>query len=109
MAKKRPRSPQQKRAPQRMCVACRGVAGKQRLVRVVRTVEGVQVDPSGKLSGRGAYLHPYRCCWEQALRTNQLSRSLRTSISEQDRQALESFAATLPLEEQTEEIGDGEA
>jgi len=41
--------------PQRTCVGCRTVRPKRELVRVVRTPEGtVELDPTGKRSGRGA-------------------------------------------------------
>ena len=36
------------------------VLPKRSLVRLVRRPEGVQVDPTGKLAGRGAYLHNIR-------------------------------------------------
>ena len=56
---KQSRGPRPKHVPQRTCIACRKVAGKRGLVRLVRTAEGnVEVDPSGKQAGRGAYLHP---------------------------------------------------
>jgi uncharacterized protein len=95
----------QKHMPQRTCVACRGEAGKRQLIRIVRTEEGVRVDPSGKLAGRGAYLHPNRHCWKVAMESNQLGRALRTRISLTDRQALEEFCATLPEEASAVEGG----
>jgi len=52
-----------KHIPQRTCVGCREVLSKRQMLRIVRTTEGVQVDPSGKLAGRGAYLHDKRSCW----------------------------------------------
>ena len=43
--------------PQRTCVACRQTGAKRQLVRVVRAPDGsVTIDPTGKRSGRGAYL-----------------------------------------------------
>jgi uncharacterized protein len=86
----------QKRVPQRMCIACRQGAGKRELIRVVRTDEGVKVDPTGKMSGRGAYLHPDRVCWQRALEQRMLQRALRTQISAADLEALAAYAATLP-------------
>jgi predicted RNA-binding protein YlxR (DUF448 family) len=38
------------------------------MMRIVRTAEGVRVDPTGKKPGRGAYLHDRRECWERGLR-----------------------------------------
>ena len=57
-----------KHVPQRTCVGCREILPKRTLIRLVRTPEGVQVDPTGKSAGRGAYLHDRRECWERALK-----------------------------------------
>ncbi len=85
-----------KHTPQRMCVACRTGADKRTLIRIVRNGESVQVDPSGKMAGRGAYLHAQRACWEQALDRRLLERALRTAINVEERRALAEFAETLP-------------
>lgn len=82
--------------PQRTCIACRQGAGKRALVRIVRTTTGVEIDPSGKKAGRGAYLHPNLPCWQAALSGNRLGQALRTTISPADRAMLTAFAATLP-------------
>jgi len=51
----------QKKIPQRQCMGCQERKDKKALIRVVRTPEGqVQLDFSGKLNGRGAYLCPTR-------------------------------------------------
>jgi hypothetical protein len=57
-----------KHIPQRTCIGCRSVLAKRTLIRLVRTPEGVMVDPSGKMNGRGAYLHNQRSCWERGAR-----------------------------------------
>ena len=92
--KQKPQRP--KHVPQRTCIACRDVAGKRGLIRIVRTADGVNVDQTGKVAGRGAYLHPSRACWEQVLETRRLDQALRTKISPADRQALADFMADLP-------------
>jgi len=38
------------------------------MIRIVRSSDGVVLDPTGKLAGRGAYLHARRACWEQSLK-----------------------------------------
>lgn len=59
------------------------------MVRLVRTPdEGVIVDPTGKRSGRGAYLCTDPACWDKALQGQVLDRTLRCQISEVNRQAL---------------------
>ena len=71
---------------------------KRSLVRIVRTEEGVRIDPTGKLPGRGAYLHDKRSCWVKALK-GPLAGALKTSLSEQDLGNLASYMESLPAEE----------
>ena len=93
-----------RRVPQRTCVACRSVEGKRGLVRVVRTPEGtVEVDPTGKRNGRGAYLHASKACWDKALTRKALQHALKTEISEADRDALALYRDSLPAEDQGDE------
>lgn len=70
---------------------------KRKMVRIVRTANGVQVDPTGKLSGRGAYLHDRRECWERGLK-GALAHSLKTTLTSDDRAHLEDFMNSLPYE-----------
>jgi hypothetical protein len=73
------------------------VAGKRTLVRIVRTPAGpVEVDPTGKKNGRGAYLHADPACWELALKRKVLQHALKTELTESDRAELERFRAALP-------------
>ncbi len=78
-----------KHVPMRTCVVCRETANKRALIRVVRTENGVLIDPSGKLNGRGAYLCDRPNCWERAVKTDILSKALRTSITKEDRERLQ--------------------
>jgi predicted RNA-binding protein YlxR (DUF448 family) len=73
----------QKHIPQRTCVGCRTVQAKRSMVRVVRTTQGVQIDTTGKLAGRGAYLHQTRTCWERGLK-GALASALKTEITPDD-------------------------
>ncbi|MEK6587969.1 MAG: YlxR family protein [Chloroflexota bacterium] len=84
-----------KHVPQRTCVGCREVLAKRSLVRVVRTANGVEIDPTSKVQGRGAYVHERRECWEAALKGS-LSRALRVELSAADRIELEQHARLLP-------------
>ena len=80
-----------KHVPQRTCVACREVNDKRSLIRLVRTEEGVRVDQTGRLPGRGAYLHDDKECWEKALSKGILARALKTEIRPEDMEALQAF------------------
>ena len=86
-----------KHVPQRTCVGCREVLPKRRMIRIVRTAQGVQVDPTSKLAGRGAYLHDRRECWERGLK-GALANALKTTLSADERANLENFMKTLPNE-----------
>ena len=92
MTKKKP--VRKKHVPQRTCVGCRQVLAKRSLVRIVRTEQGVQIDPGGKLAGRGAYLHNLRACWEKGLK-GPLAHALRTELTDEDRENLLSYMETL--------------
>ena len=81
-------TPTRKHVPVRMCVVCRDKAGKRALTRVVRTEQGLQVDSSGKLNGRGAYLCDRETCWETAVKTDLLAKALRMPLTEEDRERL---------------------
>jgi len=90
-----------KHVPQRTCVGCHTVRAKRTLVRVVRTPEGVRVDPTGKLNGRGAYLHNSRSCWERGL-SGALKNALKVELTTEDKQRLEAFMNSLPTESSVE-------
>jgi uncharacterized protein len=83
--------------PQRTCVACRQTSAKRYLVRVVRAPDGsVTIDPTGKRSGRGAYLCDSPECWQAALNRGVLPRALKIdSIPEADLQNLHDYAQRL--------------
>lgn len=89
-----------KHVPQRMCITCRATDAKRGLVRIVRTPEGrVVIDVTGKRNGRGAYLCKNPSCWITALERTSIQSALRLStLTEEDRATLTSFARTLTLE-----------
>lgn len=86
-----------KHVPQRTCIGCRQTLAKRAMLRIVRTPEGLRVDPTGKLPGRGAYLHENRACWERALK-GALAHALKVEFTDQDREMLRGFMAALPDE-----------
>ena len=73
-----------RKTPQRTCVGCRAIRPKNELVRIVRTPGGtVEVDPTGKKSGRGAYICPGPTCLEKAMKGRVLSSALQVSVTEE--------------------------
>ena len=82
-----------KHVPQRTCVGCRATSAKREFVRIIRTPEGaVQVDPTGKRNGRGAYLCARWECWEEALKRDRLARALHATMSAEEREVLRRYA-----------------
>ncbi len=84
-----------KHIPQRTCVGCRTILPKRSLIRLVRQPEGVQIDPTGKMAGRGAYLHNQRSCWEKGLKGS-LANALKVTLSPQDVDRLSEYIRSLP-------------
>jgi len=76
------------------------VQPKRGLIRLVRQPEGVQVDPTGKLPGRGAYLHNVRSCWEKGLK-GPLAHALKVDLTPEDLERLRQFMQSLPEQEET--------
>lgn len=65
------------------------------MVRIVRSQQGVVIDPTGKLAGRGAYLHDLRSCWDSGLK-GALESALRTSLTPEERERFLNYAGSLP-------------
>ena len=78
-----------KKIPMRMCVGCREMKEKRELIRIVRTPEGEAVlDPTGKKSGRGAYVCRRAECLQRAIRQKQLERQLAITLTQEITEAL---------------------
>ena len=78
-----------RKIPMRMCVGCREMKEKRDLIRIVRTPEGEAVlDPTGKRSGRGAYVCRNPECLRRAIRQKQLERQLEISLTPEITEAL---------------------
>ena len=86
-------------------MGCREVIPKRQLIRIVRLPAGVQVDTTGKLAGRGAYLHDRRSCWERGLK-GALAHALKIEMTADDQERLQEFLETLP-DESGEVTADG--
>ncbi len=85
--------PRPKHVPLRTCVVCREKDAKRQFVRIVRTPdEGIQIDPSGKRNGRGAYLCGKFSCWERAVDGVALDRALKAEIDADVRKMLIQYA-----------------
>ena len=73
--------PKMKKSPQRTCVGCREVKSKWDLIRITRTPKGiVEIDPTGKLAGRGAYICPSKECLDLAVKGKRLDKALGVTV-----------------------------
>lgn len=72
-----------KKVPMRMCLGCRDMKPKKELIRIVRTVQGeIITDPTGKKSGRGAYVCKNDSCIDMAVKAERLSKALDTKVND---------------------------
>jgi len=72
----------QRKIPERMCLGCREMKAKRDLIRIVRTPEGeIVIDPTGKKSGRGAYLCRNSECFNKGIKEKQLENALKVEIA----------------------------
>ena len=72
-----------KKVPLRSCVITKDQLPKQELLRIVRTPYGeVQVDETGKLNGRGAYIKKDIQVLEKARKSKILDKRLECTITD---------------------------
>ena len=73
---------QSKKIPHRTCVGCQDKKPKRELLRIIRTPEGqIEIDVTGKKSGRGAYLCYNMACFKAANKNNRLGKALKAELS----------------------------
>ena len=71
-----------KHIPRRMCAICREQFPKRELIRLVRTADGqVEIDETGKKSGRGAYVCKAPGCIAQAQKGARLEKAIGVKVS----------------------------
>lgn len=70
-----------KKIPQRSCMGCNEKKDKKDLIRIVKSKDGnINIDKTGKLEGRGAYICDKIDCLEKVIKTKRLERVLETKI-----------------------------
>ena len=73
-----------KKIPLRKCIACNENRPKRELIRVVKNKEGdLNIDPTGKMNGRGAYICSNKECLEKAKKNKGLNRALKIEIPDE--------------------------
>lgn len=74
-----------KKKPERTCAVCRTKQFKSALIRIVQNEdEGLIVDASGKMNGRGTYVCANELCYKDKRAKKQLAAALKIEISESD-------------------------
>lgn len=72
-----------RKVPMRMCLGCQEMKPKKELLRVVKTPEGVvELDPTGKRNGRGAYLCPNSVCFQTAVKERRFRKAFGVDVDQ---------------------------
>jgi len=67
-----------------MCVGCQEMKPKKQLIRIVRTPdEKIEIDPTGKRSGRGVYICPESECLNKAIKGKRLEKALQRNVGQE--------------------------
>ena len=73
-----------RKIPMRKCIGCNEMKEKRELIRIVRNSEGeMNIDPVGKMPGRGAYICRDIKCLRRVRRSKRIDKSLEVSIPEE--------------------------
>ena len=71
-----------KKKPARTCMACNEQKEKNELLRIVKSKEGIiEIDLTGKKSGRGAYICKNEECLDKVIKSKRLERVFEKEIS----------------------------
>lgn len=73
-----------KKQPQRTCMGCNEKKDKKDLIRVVKNKDNeINIDKTGRLEGRGAYLCNNIECLEKAIKTKRIERVFKQKIADE--------------------------
>lgn len=73
-----------RKIPLRKCVACNESKPKKELIRIVRNTDGmVEIDLTGKVNGRGAYICPDLDCLEKVKKSKRLAKTLEIEVPDE--------------------------
>lgn len=72
-----------KTIPERTCIVCRKKGDKKAFIRIVKTKDGIFLDKTGKLAGRGAYICDSADCINKCKKTHALNRAFKQEVSEE--------------------------
>lgn len=81
-----------RKIPQRKCIVCGELKDKGDLLRIVKNKEeGILIDESGKVNGRGAYVCKNEECIRGLRRTNKLNQAFKMKIEDDIYEELEAY------------------
>ena len=73
-----------KKPPERTCMGCNIKKPKKEFIRIVKTKDGeIDIDRTGKIQGRGAYICNNIECLEKLIKSKRLEKVFETKISEE--------------------------
>ncbi len=71
-----------KTIPLRVCIGCQEKKSKKDLIRIVRTPEDtIEIDFTGKRSGRGTYICLSLSCFQKAVKGKRIEKNLQRPVS----------------------------
>ena len=78
-------------------MGCNEKKNKNELIRVVKSSDGkINIDKTGKMPGRGAYICERKECLEKAIKTKRLERVFETKIEEEIYEKIRTLVSFLP-------------
>lgn len=87
-----------KKTPQRQCIGCGEMKNKKEMLRIIKTTqEEILIDITGKKNGRGAYVCKSSQCFNKAVKSKGLERSLKVAIPREVYEELEKELIGLEL------------
>ena len=81
-----------RKIPQRKCIVCGSLKDKGDLLRIVNNKEeGILIDESGKVNGRGAYVCKDETCIKGLKKSNKLNQAFKMKIDDKIYEELEAY------------------
>lgn len=65
-----------------MCIACKSSKPKRELIRIVKNDDGIVLDKTGKLNGRGSYICNDQECMNKLIKQKVLNKVFKTNVSQ---------------------------
>lgn len=81
-----------RKIPQRKCIVCGELKDKGDLLRIVKNKEeGILIDETGKVNGRGAYVCKSDSCLKSFRKSNKLNQAFKMKIDDDVYEELEAY------------------